>query len=179
MVRVRIARCEASNIMETYFNKNPLKVCGLREDSLAQLLSYANVHSGSRVLVFESCMGVVAGAVAQRLGDHGQALVAYDGQQAGDNAVSRYNLSLEARTRVIVNFPLDSIPQLAKSEETIAAEDAAFLAANPRLSEAQCASLAAQRQQRYTPEQQALFDAKKADREARLKLLRACILKIL
>ena len=145
MVRVRVTRCEASNIMQTYFDKSREKVCGLREDSLAQLLTAANVRAGARIVVFESCMGVVTGAVAQRLGEHGQALVAYDGQQSNDAAISRYNLSQHALTRVVVNFPLDMLTMLPKSEEEIAELQDAYLEAHPRMTQEECETLAAER----------------------------------
>ncbi len=40
----------------------------LRMDTLAQLLTYANVRAGSRLLVVESCLGLVVGALMERMG---------------------------------------------------------------------------------------------------------------
>lgn len=40
----------------------------LRHDSLAQLLTYANVRSGADVLLAESCNGFITGCVAERMG---------------------------------------------------------------------------------------------------------------
>lgn len=40
----------------------------LRHDTLAQMLTLANVHAGSKVLVFETCSGLVLGAVMERMG---------------------------------------------------------------------------------------------------------------
>lgn len=40
----------------------------LRYDTLAQMLTLANIHAGSKVLVFETCSGLVLGAVMERMG---------------------------------------------------------------------------------------------------------------
>ena len=39
----------------------------LRIDAIGQLLTYANVHAGSRVMVAESCIGLLLGAVIDRM----------------------------------------------------------------------------------------------------------------
>lgn len=40
----------------------------LRYDTLAQMLSLGNIHANSKVLVFETCAGLVLGAVMERMG---------------------------------------------------------------------------------------------------------------
>lgn len=40
----------------------------LRYDTLAQMLTLGNIHAGSKVLVFETCSGLVLGAVMERMG---------------------------------------------------------------------------------------------------------------
>lgn len=40
----------------------------LRYDALAQMLTLSNIHAGSKVLVFETCAGLVLGAVMERMG---------------------------------------------------------------------------------------------------------------
>ena len=40
----------------------------LRHDTLAQMLTLGNIHAGSKVLVFETCSGLVLGAVMERMG---------------------------------------------------------------------------------------------------------------
>ncbi len=42
--------------------------CLLQMKSLAQMLTLANIHAGSKVLVFETCAGLVLGAVMERMG---------------------------------------------------------------------------------------------------------------
>ena len=64
-------------VVDMYMTKNPEKILGLRRDSFAQLLSYANVQPRERVLVIENCLGVLVGAAAQRLGGEGSVLAAH------------------------------------------------------------------------------------------------------
>lgn len=40
----------------------------LRYDTLAQMLTLGNIHAGSKVLVFETCAGLVLGAIMERMG---------------------------------------------------------------------------------------------------------------
>jgi Gcd10p family len=65
--RCRIVRCNGATISEALYLKDPRKVMNLREDTLAQILSYANVSAGCQTIVLESCMGIVTGAIAQRM----------------------------------------------------------------------------------------------------------------
>lgn len=41
---------------------------GLRIDTMSQILSYANVHHGTNVLLSETCAGLVLGAILERQG---------------------------------------------------------------------------------------------------------------
>lgn len=40
----------------------------LRYDTLAQMLTLGNIHAGSRVIVMETCAGLVLGSVMERMG---------------------------------------------------------------------------------------------------------------
>nr|XP_043905274.1 tRNA (adenine(58)-N(1))-methyltransferase non-catalytic subunit TRM6 isoform X1 [Solea senegalensis] len=51
-----------------YHGREPGKICHLRYDTLAQMLTLGNVHAGSKVLVFETCAGLVLGSVMERMG---------------------------------------------------------------------------------------------------------------
>ncbi|KAI8505335.1 tRNA (adenine(58)-N(1))-methyltransferase non-catalytic subunit TRM6 [Branchiostoma belcheri] len=45
-----------------YMAKSPSKICHLRVDTLSQMLTVGNVHAHSRVMVVDSCQGLVLGA---------------------------------------------------------------------------------------------------------------------
>ena len=92
--RCRLVRCTGATVAEAMFLKNPRMVLNLREDSLAQMLSYANVYAGSQVLIMESCMGIITGAVAQRMGGYGKIISVYTAQQpAWSDMIKKFNLS--------------------------------------------------------------------------------------
>lgn len=62
-----------------YHGREPGKICHLRYDTLAQMLTLANIHAGSKVLVFETCAGLVLGAVMERMGGYGSVVQMYPG----------------------------------------------------------------------------------------------------
>lgn len=92
--RCRIVRCTPSTVCEALFLKDPRKLMNLREDTLGQILSYSNITAGSHVLLMETCMGVVTGALAQRMGGYGKIFSIYSGQQPNIlEMLGKYNLS--------------------------------------------------------------------------------------
>ena len=92
--RCRMVRCTAATICEALHLKEPRKMLNMREDTLGQILSYSNVSAGCQALVMETCLGVVTGAVAQRMGGYGKVLSIYSGQQPAYNEmIQRFNLS--------------------------------------------------------------------------------------
>lgn len=66
----------------------------LRDDSLGQMLSYADICAGRQVLVYDTTLGLVTGALAQRMGGYGKILSLYSGQQpACLDMLDRFNLT--------------------------------------------------------------------------------------
>jgi tRNA (adenine58-N1)-methyltransferase non-catalytic subunit len=72
----------------------------MRWDTLAQTLSFSGVFANAKVLVFESCLGLVTGAVAYRMRGHGSIVAMYPGQQPHNELVGRLNLD-EKSTGII------------------------------------------------------------------------------
>ncbi|KIY99610.1 tRNA (adenine-N(1)-)-methyltransferasenon-catalytic subunit TRM6 [Monoraphidium neglectum] len=72
VLRVTLRRPTGRTLCETLFEKsNGQRTWNLRGDTLAAALSLANVGANSRVLVVESCQGLLASACAERLGGAG------------------------------------------------------------------------------------------------------------
>jgi len=90
---MRVMRPNAWNISETHFNNNNSKVRGLRPDLLAQILSYGNIKSDSKVIVVDNCMGIISCSILERLGHNGVLLSGYDGQQPSLGAKEWFNFS--------------------------------------------------------------------------------------
>jgi tRNA (adenine-N(1)-)-methyltransferase non-catalytic subunit len=92
--RCRMVRCTPATVCEAVFMKDPRKVMNMREDTLGQILSHSNVGAGCRALIFETSLGVVTGAVAQRMGGYGKIFSIYSGQQPSfSDMIQKFNLS--------------------------------------------------------------------------------------
>mgnify|MGYP003683965733 FL=1 len=75
---VQVLRPTPVELCETYAQLGKLdKILELRADSLALLLARSNVRAGARVLVVDTGIGLVTGALAQRMAGLGSLLVAH------------------------------------------------------------------------------------------------------
>lgn len=92
--RCRLTKCTASTICRALFIRDARRMNNLREDSLAQVLSFANVSAGCKILCLDTCLGVVTGACAQRMGGYGQVISIFTGQApCFIDMIARFNLS--------------------------------------------------------------------------------------
>ena len=92
--RCRITRCTAATICEALYVKDPKKYLTMRQDTLGQILSYANITAGAQVLVWESLWGLVTGAIAERMGGYGRIFSVYETDTPTHNEiVARFNLN--------------------------------------------------------------------------------------
>lgn len=62
-----------------YHGREPGKICHLRYDTLAQMLTLGNIHASSKIVVFETCAGLVLGSVMERMGGYGSVIQMYPG----------------------------------------------------------------------------------------------------
>lgn len=58
----------AYSVNEYFYIKNPAKIRDIRMDTLSQVLSYSNVHSGAKLLVVDDTQGMIVAALAERMG---------------------------------------------------------------------------------------------------------------
>ena len=92
--RCRITRCTAATVCEALYVKDAKKFLNMRQDTLGQILSYANITAGAQVLVWESLWGLVTGAVAERMGGYGRIFSVYTTATPTHNEiVGRFNLN--------------------------------------------------------------------------------------
>ncbi|WVQ85808.1 hypothetical protein IAT38_007976 [Cryptococcus sp. DSM 104549] len=66
------------NILAHYSTRNPIGILNLREDTLSQLLTIANVRPGGRYLVVDDTGGLVTAAVLERMGSEGRLMLFTD-----------------------------------------------------------------------------------------------------
>uniref|UniRef100_A0A4W5JXL3 tRNA (adenine(58)-N(1))-methyltransferase non-catalytic subunit TRM6 n=1 Tax=Hucho hucho TaxID=62062 RepID=A0A4W5JXL3_9TELE len=76
---VMVLRPSCRVLAMMYHGREPGKICHLRYDTLALMLTLGNIHAGSKVLVFETCAGLVLGAVMERMGGYGSVVQMYPG----------------------------------------------------------------------------------------------------
>ena len=96
-------------LSEMYFTKAPDKILDMRPDTLAQILTYSNVQSGSNVLLLDLCKGLVMGAVLERLGAEGSVLQIHQGNEPVRTIVEQMNFSLEDVERLACSFQMDKL----------------------------------------------------------------------
>ncbi|OQR86726.1 tRNA (adenine-N(1)-)-methyltransferase non-catalytic subunit trm6 [Achlya hypogyna] len=166
MPRIQMVRCTAMSLCEVYHARQPYKILNLRADTLGQLLQYGNVYAGGQVLVVDTCMGLLTGAIAERTQGHGLILAGYEGQQVAADTIRRFGFDA-AVTDSIVTFPLAYVGLLNKDEATLVEPEPtkAEMDSTAEEIEARQREVAA-RVALYSPEEQAKYLAKK---EARMK----------
>lgn len=91
--RFRACKTTPSLMCEVLFNKNSENICGLRGDAVAQVLSHGGVYAGARVLVCDTTLGLVAGAIAYRMRGFGRILSIFTGQQPHLEYIEPLNLN--------------------------------------------------------------------------------------
>ncbi|KAJ2733563.1 tRNA (adenine(58)-N(1))-methyltransferase non-catalytic subunit trm6 [Coemansia sp. Cherry 401B] len=88
------------NVCDYFFGVNPGKIRGIRNDTLSQVLSLANVYSKARVLAVDDGQGLLISALLSRIADGGMVFGVHDGD-VGNYDVLRYmNFSPECKDRL-------------------------------------------------------------------------------
>ena len=106
----------AQTIVDTMHHKDPKRICGLRSDSVAQLLAYGNVRASCTVLVVDGAKGLLVGAAAERMAGDGRIVNLALGPHPSVPMLSHFNLGESAGTLGPVgHFPFSMIPLLAAS----------------------------------------------------------------
>eukprot|EP01038_Epipyxis_sp_PR26KG_P010132 gene10132-13630_t len=111
--RIRVYKCTPSLLCQAYFTKSREKICNLRQDTLAQIVSQSGIHSGGRVMVIESMIGLVVGALAYRMNGKGRIIAVYGGQQPHLDLVHSLNLDLQSIS-IIETVPSNELGPAAK-----------------------------------------------------------------
>ncbi|KAJ8275389.1 hypothetical protein COCON_G00100140 [Conger conger] len=102
---VTILKPSTRILAQMYHGREPGKICHLRYDSLAQMLTLGNIHAGSKVIVFETCAGLVLGAVMERMGGQGSVIQMYPGGGPVRGATDSFGFP-EHFLRTLHHFPL-------------------------------------------------------------------------
>lgn len=100
-----------------YSAREPAKICQLRYDTLAQMLSQGNIHAGSKVIVMETCAGLVLGAVMERMGGFGSVIQMYPGGAPVRAATDCFGFP-KSFYKSLHEFPLNKLESLVTGTYT-------------------------------------------------------------
>lgn len=109
-------------LIEMYFAKSPAKICHLRIDSLAQILMSGNIRADMNVAVIDTCLGIVVGAVMERLGGRGNVIHVYHGQNPSRPAVECYDFDQD-HMDTLHSFPMEKLNLLKHTGNIIIDND--------------------------------------------------------
>lgn len=109
---VTTIRPTPSTLLNAIFEREPRRVLFLRDDTLAQLMSWANVGAGQRTLVVETTGGLVTGTAAYRQAGLGNIICAHTGPHPAHGLLDDLNLD-QAAKKSILNIPLGALPMVA------------------------------------------------------------------
>ncbi|CAI9575116.1 unnamed protein product [Staurois parvus] len=94
-----------------YYAREPGKICQLRYDTLAQMLTLGNIHAGSQVIVMETCAGLVLGSVMERMGGFGSVIQMYPGTGPVRAATDCFGFP-KSFYKSLYEFPLSKVESL-------------------------------------------------------------------
>ena len=97
-----------------YFTRAPDKILDMRPDTLAQILTWSNVQSGSNAMVVDSCKGLVMGGVIERLGGQGVVLQMHQGNEPVRTVVEQMNFTVDEVEQVACSFSMNKLELLKK-----------------------------------------------------------------
>ncbi|XP_061172819.1 tRNA (adenine(58)-N(1))-methyltransferase non-catalytic subunit TRM6-like [Saccostrea echinata] len=104
---------------QMYHEKSAAKILNIRMDTLAQILTYGNVHAYTNVAVVDTCSGLVVGAVMERLGGYGKVIHFHPGDRPVRPILDNLDFPKEFLDN-LYNFPFCEIDSLKaeNSEQT-------------------------------------------------------------
>ena len=124
-----VLRPTARLLCEMYFTRAPDKILDMRPDTLAQILTWSNVQSGSNAMVVDSCKGLLMGGVIERLGGQGAVLQMHQGNEPVRTVVEQMNFTVDEVEQVACSFSMNKLELfkqllLQEQKETTAAKTA-------------------------------------------------------
>ncbi|KAJ6659206.1 hypothetical protein lerEdw1_019251 [Lerista edwardsae] len=94
-----------------YYAREPGKINHLRYDTLAQMLTWGNVRAGNKMIIMETCAGLVLGAVMERMGGYGSIIQLYPGEGPARAATNSFGFP-ESFFHALHEFPLSKVNDL-------------------------------------------------------------------
>jgi len=111
---VQVIRPTSLTICKVYSEKKQARICGLRFDTLGQLLSWSNIQAYNKVLIFEETGGLIVGSVTERLGGFGAIYSIFEGQQP-NRSVERFFNHSKSISSIIKFISLSELARITSS----------------------------------------------------------------
>ncbi|XP_053316391.1 tRNA (adenine(58)-N(1))-methyltransferase non-catalytic subunit TRM6 [Spea bombifrons] len=108
---ITILRPSTRILSMMYYAREPGKICQLRYDTLAQMLTLGNIHANSKIIVMETCAGLVLGAIMERMGGFGSVIQLYPGGGPVRAATDCFGFQ-QSFYKALYEFPLNKIQSL-------------------------------------------------------------------
>nr|XP_006819505.1 PREDICTED: tRNA (adenine(58)-N(1))-methyltransferase non-catalytic subunit TRM6-like [Saccoglossus kowalevskii] len=121
-------------LCEMYYTKASPKIVFIRYDTMGQILTFGNIHANMKVIVVESCMGLLLGAVMDRMGGYGTVVQLYIGDSPLRIATDGYNFPKEYY-KTLHSFPLNQAGSLKLNTESELKEE---YSTSPKNTDCQC-----------------------------------------
>ncbi|XP_006894294.1 PREDICTED: tRNA (adenine(58)-N(1))-methyltransferase non-catalytic subunit TRM6 isoform X2 [Elephantulus edwardii] len=94
-----------------YYAREPGKINHMRYDTLAQMLTLGNIHAGNKMIVMETCAGLVLGAMMERMGGFGSIIQLYPGGGPVRAATACFGFP-KSFLNGLYEFPLNKVDSL-------------------------------------------------------------------
>ncbi|XP_023481909.1 tRNA (adenine(58)-N(1))-methyltransferase non-catalytic subunit TRM6 isoform X2 [Equus caballus] len=94
-----------------YYAREPGKINHMRYDTLAQMLTLGNIRAGNKMIVMETCAGLVLGAMMERMGGFGSIIQLYPGGGPVRAATACFGFP-ESFLSGLYEFPLNKVDSL-------------------------------------------------------------------
>nr|BAE39347.1 unnamed protein product [Mus musculus] len=94
-----------------YYAREPGKINHMRYDTLAQMLTLGNIRAGNKMIVMETCSGLVLGAMMERMGGFGSIIQLYPGDGPVRAATACFGFP-KSFLSGLYEFPLNKVNSL-------------------------------------------------------------------
>lgn len=117
LTNIRILRPSSRLICKMYESREPAKICHMRIDTAAQIINMANIHSGSKAIVVETCSGLILSLAMQRLGGEGCVVNLHTGETPTNfHAITHMNYD-DSFWATLNSLPLNKVGSLLANND--------------------------------------------------------------
>jgi tRNA (adenine-N(1)-)-methyltransferase non-catalytic subunit len=106
---ITILKPSTRTLCEMYYSRGPSKICHMRPDTVAQILTYSNVHPHSNMVVMETTQGLLLTAMLERMGGLGNLVQVFFGDFPVKLAVENSSHLSQLDKSPLLEYPLHRI----------------------------------------------------------------------